>query len=256
MEKIKLFFINVFAALVFIILLLIIVNSWSNCLTKECLTASKTILKKMNLSVDPCVDFVKFSCGSSIQTDLKTTLSNRIMRKLVYALLEPVDSKEPQFIENLKNLYVTCNNDKLDQFYCLKMVRKHMSLALNRLYVDHYFDKNLKLEVLDLISNIKKAFKDIINNSNWLSKLTKNNIQQSIDKIKQVVGYEDFLLNNTLLNEIYKEYNFDSKNYTSNLIKLNNLKERSNSNRLSKIETLDTNAHYSHKYHEIGKLKT
>jgi neprilysin len=254
MEKIKLFFTSFFVVFLFVVLLLIIFNSWSNCLTKECLIASRSVLRKMKLSVDPCVDFAKFACGSNIQTDLKTTLSNRIMRKLVYALLKPIDSKEPQFIENLKHLYVSCNNEKFDQYYCLTMVRKHMSLALNRLYIDYYFDKRLKLEVVDMINYIKRAFKELINKSNWLNRATKKSVQENTDLIKQVIGYEDFLLNNTLLNDIYKEFNFNSKNYSNNLLTLNKLKEKSNLNRLSKIQILDTNAHYFHKYHEIGKF--
>ena len=37
------------------------------CLTKDCITASHNLFKQMDLTVDPCQDFNKFSCGTFIK---------------------------------------------------------------------------------------------------------------------------------------------------------------------------------------------
>ena len=37
------------------------------CLTKDCIAASHHLFKQMDLTVDPCEDFNKFSCGNFIK---------------------------------------------------------------------------------------------------------------------------------------------------------------------------------------------
>lgn len=39
------------------------------CQTKECLQSASKLLKSMDLTVDPCNDFYKFTCGNWAEAD-------------------------------------------------------------------------------------------------------------------------------------------------------------------------------------------
>lgn len=77
----------------------------------------------MDVSVDPCDDFYKFSCGQFLKTneldeeetaasvfsELQTDLQNNLRRSIVQIKSsEEEDEDNPQFVRQLKNLFDKC----------------------------------------------------------------------------------------------------------------------------------------------------
>ena len=48
------------------------------CLSEECIESSYVLLRNMDLSVDPCKDFYKFSCGNYIKESIIPEDNTRI----------------------------------------------------------------------------------------------------------------------------------------------------------------------------------
>lgn len=90
------------------------------CLEAGCVKVAASIIDQMDLSVNPCEDFYKFSCGNYEKThvipDEKTslnifvTLGDELTMKLRQILEEPVSEQEIKVFQQAKELYKTCRN--------------------------------------------------------------------------------------------------------------------------------------------------
>lgn len=80
-----------------------------------------------------------------------------------------------------------------------------MKLASGALYVRKYFTKEDKSEALAIVKQLTVAFKNMINNLDWMDAPTKKVAIEKLDAMKTVVGYPEFVLNNTGLDNVYKE---------------------------------------------------
>lgn len=53
------------------------------------------------------------------------------------------------------------------------------------------------------MNDVKESFDDLLQESDWLDATTKKRALNKLDAIVQNVGYPDWLLNNTALDEYY-----------------------------------------------------
>jgi putative endopeptidase len=63
--------------------------------------------------------------------------------------------------------------------------------VLGELYVEKYFPPSSKKRALELVNNLKLAFKDKIEKLVWMSEATKKNALDKLEKINVKVGYPD-----------------------------------------------------------------
>ena len=66
-----------------------------------------------------------------------------------------------------------------------------MSEALGQLYVERFFPPEAKQRMVEMVGNLKEAFKDRINNAEWMSDVTKERALEKLDAIRVKVGYPD-----------------------------------------------------------------
>ena len=111
------------------------------CATKECISAASSILKNMNLSVDPCEDFNRFTCGTFIETrripddqssdDTFGLLRNNLAFAVADALEKPIGANEIDATKNSKLYYLSCLNEgifnKLNFFEIIFLIFKIFS---------------------------------------------------------------------------------------------------------------------------------
>jgi putative endopeptidase len=73
----------------------------------------------------------------------------------------------------------------------LDVVNGSIGEALGELYAAKYFPPASKQRIKDLVTNIKLALTDRINNLKWMSDITKKQALYKLDKIAVKVGYPD-----------------------------------------------------------------
>ena len=66
-----------------------------------------------------------------------------------------------------------------------------MGEALGQLYVERFFPPEAKKRMVDLVDNLKEAFKDRINNAEWMNDATKARAIEKLGTIMVKVGYPD-----------------------------------------------------------------
>jgi putative endopeptidase len=84
--------------------------------------------------------------------------------------------------------------------------------AIGRVYVDGYFDPSSKARMQEMVSNLKKAFRERIQNLTWMEPETKKKALMKLDVLDVQVGYPDEWLN-------YSELEVKNDSYVMNVLK-------------------------------------
>ena len=99
---------------------------------------------------------------------------------------------------------------------------------IGRIYVERYFDSGSKAKMQEMVSNLKKAFRERIKNLTWMEPETKKKALMKLDILDVQVGYPDEWLNYSML-----EVNNDS--YVMNVLRASKFKFHHGFNGLDKI---------------------
>lgn len=73
----------------------------------------------------------------------------------------------------------------------LDVINGNMGEALGQLYVEKYFPAKAKTRMLEMVSNMREAFKQRIENLSWMSPETKAEAMEKLKKIDVKIGYPD-----------------------------------------------------------------
>uniref|UniRef100_T1IL64 Endothelin-converting enzyme 1 n=1 Tax=Strigamia maritima TaxID=126957 RepID=T1IL64_STRMM len=100
---------------------------------------------------------------------------------------------------------------------CLHEVDKAFSKALGQIFVREHFPSESKTQANEMIREIQDAFINNLKTVEWMDKETK---AAAIDKAKNIihnVGYPEWILDSTKLDDYYKEVNIHIQDYFKNL---------------------------------------
>ena len=84
--------------------------------------------------------------------------------------------------------------------------------AIGRVYVDRYFDENSKARMEEMVSNLKKAYGERIQNLTWMEPETKQKALMKLEVLDVQVGYPDEWLN-------YSELEVKNDSYVMNVLR-------------------------------------
>jgi putative endopeptidase len=84
--------------------------------------------------------------------------------------------------------------------------------AIGRVYVDMYFDQASKAKMQEMVTNLKKAFRERIQNLPWMEPETKKNALLKLEALDVQVGYPDEWLN-------YSELELRNDSYVMNVLR-------------------------------------
>ncbi|XP_071805807.1 neprilysin-1-like [Asterias amurensis] len=76
--------------------------------------------------------------------------------------------------------------------------------ATGRLYVAENFPATAKAKTLQMVNNLKEAFKSMLSTNDWMDEKDKKVAAEKADAMKVHIGYPDWMLNDTKLDDYYK----------------------------------------------------
>uniref|UniRef100_A0A1I8EZ57 Peptidase family M13 containing protein n=1 Tax=Wuchereria bancrofti TaxID=6293 RepID=A0A1I8EZ57_WUCBA len=94
---------------------------------------------------------------------------------------------------------------------CVQRTENLLAQATSALFVRKHFSSDIRMEVLDILENIKEAFQDIVEEIDWMDNSTKEAALQKVAAITNKIGYHDMIMNDTALTEYYKKLNITSE---------------------------------------------
>ena len=92
---------------------------------------------------------------------------------------------------------------------------KAMGEAIGHVYVDRYFDPGSKAKMQEMVSNLKKAERERIQNLTWMEPETKKKALMKLEALDVQIGYPDEWLN-------YSELEVKNDSYVNNTIRASN----------------------------------
>uniref|UniRef100_A0A8C1ZRJ0 Phosphate regulating endopeptidase homolog, X-linked n=1 Tax=Cyprinus carpio TaxID=7962 RepID=A0A8C1ZRJ0_CYPCA len=102
---------------------------------------------------------------------------------------------------------------------CVNYVENTLIYATGRLFVDKHFQEDKKHMMEELINGIRWAFIDMLEKENdWMDKETKRKATEKAHAVLAKVGYPEFILNDTYINEDIKRLSFSETDYFGNVM--------------------------------------
>ncbi|XP_048750053.2 neprilysin-1-like [Ostrea edulis] len=96
---------------------------------------------------------------------------------------------------------------------CVGDVNERLGLAIGKPFLEEMFDSKAKYMADEMIEYLRSAMKDLLDSNEWMDTETKIKAKRKADQMQPKIGYPPEVKNDTLLNERYKDYEFDGKTY-------------------------------------------
>ncbi|UJR21017.1 hypothetical protein I4U23_024117 [Adineta vaga] len=173
--------------------------------------------------------------SQSITQQSSRTLQNylvwRFMMKQVDHMPERFRAIKQQFSKVFRGIIA----EQPRSIQCTTYVLRNIGFAVSKLYITEYFDKNARREAIRMISNIRDAFGQMINQSTWMDSFSKNVAIEKLQALHEKIGYPNGLDsdNNTDLENRYAEYVFNSS-HMENVLTLLRIKAKNSFQKLRK----------------------
>uniref|UniRef100_T1KLB5 Uncharacterized protein n=1 Tax=Tetranychus urticae TaxID=32264 RepID=T1KLB5_TETUR len=118
--------------------------------------------------------------------------------------------------------------------YCVTDTNGFMGFALGAMFVKSVFRGESKPTAEAMIEQIRKAFEDNLPNLRWMDTETRKLAKEKADAITKMIGFPDFILNSTKLNEKYEGLTFEENEYFQNNIRVNKFALKKNIEKITR----------------------
>lgn len=89
-------------------------------------------------------------------------------------------------------------------------------VGVGSMFVQEFFSPKAKEIVEDMLTRIRITFSELIVNSNWMDDVTISKAQAKLDRMGQMIGYPDELLNEELVSNLYRGLQVSEDQYLQN----------------------------------------
>lgn len=91
---------------------------------------------------------------------------------------------------------------------------------MGALYVRKYFNEHSRQAANELVSDIRSAFIDVLNEVTWMDEKTRNDAIKKAKTLTAHIGYPDELAEDDKLEEYYRELEIEPDNLLLNTLRL------------------------------------
>ncbi|XP_049590528.1 endothelin-converting enzyme 1 isoform X1 [Syngnathus scovelli] len=165
----------------------------------------------------------------------KSLLNNymvmKVVRKMVSVLDQRFQDAEQRFLEVMYGTKKSCTPRwKM----CVSDTDSGLGFALGAMFVKATFAEDSKDIAEDMVSDIKRAFEDSLEYVSWMDSDTKKAAKEKADAIYNMVGYPEFIMNDTKLDKVFNDFEVVSDLYFQNVMQYYNFSARVTADQLRK----------------------
>ncbi|XP_055922189.1 neprilysin-3 isoform X2 [Eupeodes corollae] len=118
--------------------------------------------------------------------------------------------------------------------YCVSDTNNVIGFAVGAIFVRETFQGDAKPQAEKMIDEVRDAFKKNLRNIPWMDVKTRKKAEEKADAITDMIGFPEYILNTTQLDEKYKDLHLNSTEYFNNNLRINQFNLKKN------LEKLDT----------------
>lgn len=103
---------------------------------------------------------------------------------------------------------------------CLSVIGNYLHPALKLLFAKNFYKNGIDTIIAEMAENIKEQLVDLINESTWMDKKTKNQRIEILGNMSFVIGFKDKNNTDDEFLKYYENLEIDTNNYLQTLINL------------------------------------
>uniref|UniRef100_K1R8P8 Neprilysin n=1 Tax=Magallana gigas TaxID=29159 RepID=K1R8P8_MAGGI len=138
----------------------------------------------------------------------KKTIANYLIWRIMKNRISNLGQKFQELTTEYNKAIYGTSTPRARWRTCASYVNTYYGLSLGRLFVKEAFDEDAKKETLDMIHNLRDAFGELVNENTWMDDTTRALAKEKAKYIQEKIGYQDFILNTTALDEYYENLGF------------------------------------------------
>uniref|UniRef100_A0A0R3RL50 Neprilysin n=1 Tax=Elaeophora elaphi TaxID=1147741 RepID=A0A0R3RL50_9BILA len=160
------------------------------------------------LDADPIINIVDVEFVKKLDKLIKVTSKRTLLNYMIwlytstwnFQLDERYDDIHQEFLHVVIGKQVKSSRWKV----CSQVAVDRMGYASGALYVNSFFNEADKQAALEMVSLLKDAFKEMLQEYNWLHESTRQKALKKINEMLTLIGYPEFIRNIKDLDEYYK----------------------------------------------------
>ncbi len=188
----------------------------------------KEVFAKINRQITPEEPIIVYSLdyltslNDIIKEKLKTDEGKNLLNNyLIWQLLKNFNmalSKEFREVDNILQKALTGADIREERWReCITDVDNVLGFAVGAQFVNETFDQGTKPQAEKMIQLITEAFKRGLVEADWMDDMTRAEAEKKAEKITNMIGFPDYIINNTALEEKYHELNVAEDYFQNNL---------------------------------------
>lgn len=150
----------------------------------------------------------------------RNTLNNYMIWQLIKSLSSSLSKAYRDAYNILRTALVGLELHEERWRLCVTEVDNVLGFALGSLFVKKTFDGKSKPDAENMIREVKDAFINILKEASWMDDETRAKAEEKAEKITNMVGYPDYIVNKTALTDKYAKLEI-TRDYFGNAIKFN-----------------------------------
>lgn len=175
---------------------------------------------KLNLNVDEVIvrvpSFLKSIDSLLVKTEPRV-VANYMMWRIVRGSHSGLSRKWRELAHSYSQILSGRQSEEPRWEQCLGSFSGTLGHALSAFYVKNHFNRKSKANALEMVEYIREEFLRILDEIDWMDEETRKEAKIKARAIAPFIGYPDELLQDELVEELYKDLGFDKTNFYQNI---------------------------------------
>ncbi|XP_076358911.1 neprilysin-1-like [Tachypleus tridentatus] len=133
----------------------------------------------------------------------RRVIHNYAIWRLVNDIIPYLSGEYAQKLSEFRRVLLGVSANRVRWSQCVDLVNKKLGMALGAMFIRDNFDPSSKETALEMIHNIREAFNELLEDTDWMDDATRAVAKQKANAMNERIGYPEFLTNPV---ELSKEY--------------------------------------------------
>ncbi|XP_069495334.1 phosphate-regulating neutral endopeptidase PHEX isoform X2 [Ambystoma mexicanum] len=154
-----------------------------------------------------------------LSSERKKTLANYLVWRLVYSRISNLSRRFQYRQLEFRRIILGTTSLMARWDRCVNYVENALPYPVGKMFVKAHFQEDKKQMMQELTEGVRWAFINMLEDDNdWMDEKTKSKAREKANAVLAKVGYPEFIMNDTYVNEEIKSLQFSESDYFGNVL--------------------------------------